>query len=524
MKEVIKQKSREIQAIRELITSAISPEVVGKLRELKIDISNKSLRERQLVYAIIAGNVTVIDILVKNYNLELNFTFAAKAKPHNGISCEKLVEGFIYDDKTLTPLMLACCIGNTEIIKKLHEYGARVEFKNSTYRDTLMFSVLYSPYEIAKCVLNIYQKNQISIDDKDYDPNFDYEDYDHSCMNALMFASILGFEKKVSMLIDAGADVSKQGGYRDSETDFLGLETGSSPTMMASANGHFKTVKALHEAGASVNTEVDYDSPLLVALINDHDDLAKYLIAHGANVNHMSTGRTLLEVAITYGLSLDMVKYLINNGAQLTDYAVYNAFERYYENDDEEGLEIFNILLDMGVAPPPVYYAIIGFNYIAEMHNLVDAMSHKVSRDNYDPTPAGHAEYSKKLSATIDLLEKYSSGECFSTFRKIMHTQFPEVDYKLPERLQLKKIKEMHKSSLKNLLIFREEKHFTRMWRDEQDIAEITCQTLPEELLQEIVLYAHRPYSTSSVVAINNAVSEREKGSKTQAPKRPRFV
>jgi len=62
---------------------------------------------------------------------------------------------------------------------------------------------------------------------------------------------------------------------------------GLSALSYAARDGRMEAVQALVEAGANVNqvTESDKTSPMIMALINGHYDVAKYLLEHGADPN-----------------------------------------------------------------------------------------------------------------------------------------------------------------------------------------------------------------------------------------------
>ncbi len=110
---------------------------------------------------------------------------------------------------------------------------------------------------------------------------------------------------------------------------------GFTPLLFSARQGDLETVKALLDAGASINTLSggDSTSPLLMATINGHFDLAAYLLERGANPSLASDNgvtplhaalnvqwapralypqpRTYLQQKITY---LDFMKRLLDKG------------------------------------------------------------------------------------------------------------------------------------------------------------------------------------------------------------------
>lgn len=80
----------------------------------------------------------------------------------------------------------------------------------------------------------------------------------------------------------------------DSRPTGVDFEGGMTPLLFAARQGHMAAVHALVEAGADVNQQSpgDKTSPLLIATINGHFDIAMYLLSHGANPDLASTANT----------------------------------------------------------------------------------------------------------------------------------------------------------------------------------------------------------------------------------------
>jgi uncharacterized protein len=70
-------------------------------------------------------------------------------------------------------------------------------------------------------------------------------------------------------------------------TELVAYWGGMAPLHLAARQGEAEAVKALLEAGAPIDAKAvgDLSTPLLVATINGHFDLAKFLLDHGANPN-----------------------------------------------------------------------------------------------------------------------------------------------------------------------------------------------------------------------------------------------
>ena len=97
-------------------------------------------------------------------------------------------------------------------------------------------------------------------------------------------------------------------------------ENGSTPLMSAVMCDHLDVVKYLVAKGADVNAKSSNNgtTPLMSAAMRDLLDMVKYLIANGADVNAKdSEGTTPLMLAATWGHLLDVVEFLVSNGADV---------------------------------------------------------------------------------------------------------------------------------------------------------------------------------------------------------------
>src|SRR5581483_3419324 len=110
------------------------------------------------------------------------------------------------------------------------------------------------------------------------------------------------------------------------------------PLHLAARQGEIDAVKALLEAHANINQQVngDLSTPLIIAAINGHFDLAKYLLDHGADPNlAQSNGVTPL--------------YAVLN-CQWSDKALYPQ-PRAFEQQKTSYLDLMTALLDKGADP-----------------------------------------------------------------------------------------------------------------------------------------------------------------------------
>ena len=93
-------------------------------------------------------------------------------------------------------------------------------------------------------------------------------------------------QRRAAAGADRPADVAgATRGYRYNE--LISSQGGLTALHFAARQGYIDTVKALVDGGADINqlNAGDKTSPLLIAIINGHFDLAKYLLEKGANPN-----------------------------------------------------------------------------------------------------------------------------------------------------------------------------------------------------------------------------------------------
>ncbi len=140
---------------------------------------------------------------------------------------------------------------------------------------------------------------------------------------ALHYACEYGHEEMVEFLLDNKADLNARNWHKQI------------PLSCAAANGRLDFVRFLVGKGALVDPGANraysqnscgpysfvltgHSSPLVSAVRLYHDEMAQFLIEHGADVNHMYSDKTLLELAYELGDNR-MVQLLKKVGATLPD-------------------------------------------------------------------------------------------------------------------------------------------------------------------------------------------------------------
>jgi ankyrin repeat protein len=210
----------------------------------------------------------------------------------------------------------------------------------------------------------------------------------------LMWAAAEDHPEVVKLLLAHGADPKIRSNDRDTTPPKLMAGTPAAPIsrggltamVFAARQGSIESAKALLDAGADINEgDADANNPLLIAILNNHDELAQMLIDRGADVNAVNKdGRSALFTAVDAHdvdwsdrplvketdkiTSMDVIKSLIdrkaNVNAQLTAVSIIKkaaqdspdrtlgtgatAFMRAARSGD---IELMKLLLDHGADP-----------------------------------------------------------------------------------------------------------------------------------------------------------------------------
>ena len=124
--------------------------------------------------------------------------------------------------------------------------------------------------------------------------------------SSVYYASLVGLEKVVSMLIERGADVNAQGGYY------------SNPLQAASFEGHEKVVAMLLQRGADVNAQGGlYSNALQAASWAGHEKVVEILLQRGADVNAQGGNYSNALQAASFEGHEKVVEILLQRGADV---------------------------------------------------------------------------------------------------------------------------------------------------------------------------------------------------------------
>ncbi len=227
-----------------------------------------------------------------------------------------------------TPMSVAAENGDAEIIRLLLKAGVSANAPNREGQTPLMGVARTGRIDAAKLLL-----------DARADPNA-RENW--GGQTALMWAASQSQPAMVKLLIARGADPNARGAVRDwqrrmtAEPRVKGMHRGGlTPLLYAARQGCLPCVQELLAGGAQIDLPApDRESPLIVALMNLHFDVAYALIEAGAGVDRWDLyGRTPLYVAI------DM--HILPKGGRPDLPSV----------DDRNAIDVMNLLLARGANP-----------------------------------------------------------------------------------------------------------------------------------------------------------------------------
>jgi ankyrin repeat protein len=289
-----------------------------------------------------------------------------------------------------TALMLAARSGSTETVARLVETGADINAREKGFGQTaLMVAAGLDRADVVKLLMSrgADWKAASSIAD----------------LKAMSSPTEDGTGRppQAPAAAQRGPDVAGvTRGYRYNE--LIGTQGGLTALHFAARQGSAASARALVDAGADVNlvSPGDQASPLLVALINGHFDLAAYLIGKGANPNLRSDAGVSPLFAVL--------------NVQWAPIAAYPQ-PRAHLQQSRDYLDVMTLLLDKGADPDArvrrkVWYS--GYNF------------DQSGVDEAGATPFWRAAYAADVAA-MKLLVSYGADPSLPT-TKLFSRRGPE--------------------------------------------------------------------------------------------------
>jgi uncharacterized protein len=194
-----------------------------------------------------------------------------------------------------TALMYALSERQDAVVEELATHGADVELASTTGFTPLMFAAQQGDADSVRILIKAGAKVNV------------VENVDHQ--TPLMWAAASGKNaaEMVKLLLAKGADVKVRANYSDWPSQITSEPRaqyrpvgGLTALLYGARSGCYDCVRELIEAGADVNVPTpEAVSPVMIALDNDHNDVAKLLLDKGANPGVWDWwGRTALYIAI----------------------------------------------------------------------------------------------------------------------------------------------------------------------------------------------------------------------------------
>jgi uncharacterized protein len=201
----------------------------------------------------------------------------------------------VANDFGSTPLAEAAKLGDARMVKALLDAGARPDTANQDGETALMLAIKTGELPVVEMLV----KAGANVNAKETFHN----------QTALMWAAAApkNAGEIVKLLLSKGADVKPRALYSDWESQITSEPRaqyrpvgGLTAVLYAARDGCYECVEALIGAGADVNLpSPEGVTPLMTALDNDHNDVAKLLLDRGANPNLWDWwGRTALYIAV----------------------------------------------------------------------------------------------------------------------------------------------------------------------------------------------------------------------------------
>jgi ankyrin repeat protein len=194
-----------------------------------------------------------------------------------------------------TPLAEAVKLADARMVKTLLDAGAGHESPNLDGESALMVAIKTGELPIVEMLVKAGANVNV------------VEKFHHQTPLMYAAASAKNAGEMVKLLLSKDASVTPRAMYSDWPSQITSEPRaqyrpvgGLTALLYASRSGCYDCVEAMIAAGANVNVPTPEGvTPLMLALDNDHNDIAKLLLDHGANPGVWDWwGRTALYIAV----------------------------------------------------------------------------------------------------------------------------------------------------------------------------------------------------------------------------------
>jgi len=261
---------------------------VTKLLKIGAGVNIVNIRKQSPVYSAIENkNNEIIDLLI-NYGARFNIVdtkgrtplmFAIEKKCDNKFLDYLLSKGDFLNikNRARTSVMhIAAANDNVEILKYLKEKKLSFNKKNRKGETPLHYAVENKAYEALQFLIDNKANSFLRT---------------NNIESLLHIAARLKDEKSVKILLSDPI-------IRKNINRFKCYENGMTPLMVAVEMGNINIITAMIEAGADVNMKNSQNEhSLLIAIRNDHAEIAEMLLKHGANLKTPHTYRNAHIIA-----------------------------------------------------------------------------------------------------------------------------------------------------------------------------------------------------------------------------------
>ena len=362
--------ANSLEALKLLVNSGADLNIVDANGQTPL-IWGSQICSTEIIQYILRSGVWVDEADYDGYTSLIYATLNSTEKPSEALNTVSILLEYGADPNIcaingLTPLMAAIQADNIDIINQLLANGANCDGFD------VLFAILSKDLEICKTIISpdINLDFYTTVDGISITPliasimqdlplitdlllksGADMYFENEEGFSAIDFAAIYSRTNGARMLIRHGADVNKYN------------SAGYTPLMLAAQFCSTDILPVFLNQGAFVNS-FDKDSseehftPIFFAICSTESEYLDYerkvdtlltLISHGADVNVLSTkGESPLSMAIRQNSSLEIIKLLVNSGADIN--AIINGTSILDIATDmySEGNDVLNYLISEG--------------------------------------------------------------------------------------------------------------------------------------------------------------------------------